>query len=318
GGEEYGNAIFWGQTARRMVNSFAHQRPWWWYFPLLPVLLCPWLIWPALWRGFKQLAAGPAPAMAETGVRFCLAWMMPVFIAFSFISGKQPHYLLPLFPAFALLAARALQNTAPRRLDNFPVGAVLISFGALLMSAPALAEHYPVLPAWLHENSLLPGMVSAGIGMLLLFLHPALPLQRVIALSLASVLMISTLYLTLIRSAAHAYDLHAASAYIAELQRAGHPVAYIDKYHGQFQFLGRLREPLRVIGGAQVQDWIQAHPGGRVVSAEDNWRPAGNPRPEFSQPYRGKILSIWGREALTSSAADDTPHAAPAFTPGEK
>ena len=32
GGEAYRNAIFLGQTSGRLVKSFAHQLPWWWYF----------------------------------------------------------------------------------------------------------------------------------------------------------------------------------------------------------------------------------------------------------------------------------------------
>ena len=33
GGEMYAQAILWGQTADRVVNSFAHAQPWWWYLP---------------------------------------------------------------------------------------------------------------------------------------------------------------------------------------------------------------------------------------------------------------------------------------------
>ncbi len=106
GGEAYRNAIFWGQTADRMVESFAHRRPFWWYVPLLPLLLFPWFVWPGLWKAL----AHHRKAGLDRGTRFCLAWMLPVFIAFSFISGKQPHYLVPLFPAFALLAARVLAD----------------------------------------------------------------------------------------------------------------------------------------------------------------------------------------------------------------
>ena len=44
GGTAYSEAIFWGQTAHRIVHSIAHQRPWWWYLPILPVILFPcWL-----------------------------------------------------------------------------------------------------------------------------------------------------------------------------------------------------------------------------------------------------------------------------------
>ena len=38
GGEDYANHILWGQTAGRVVESFAHRRPFWWYLPLLPLL----------------------------------------------------------------------------------------------------------------------------------------------------------------------------------------------------------------------------------------------------------------------------------------
>ncbi|MGA7949314.1 MAG: glycosyltransferase family 39 protein, partial [Thiobacillaceae bacterium] len=106
GGEQFRHAIFWGQTANRMVDSFAHRRPFWWYLPLLPVLLYPWTVWPGLWRaGGAAFSTGLSQAM-----KFCLAWGVPVFIAFSLISGKQIHYLVPLFPMFALFSAQILAD----------------------------------------------------------------------------------------------------------------------------------------------------------------------------------------------------------------
>lgn len=111
GGEEYRNAIFWGQTAERMVNSFAHKRPLWWYLPLLPVILFPWLFWLPVWHGLNRLRHG----MHDAGIRLCLAWMLSVFLAFCLISGKQMHYLLPIFPTFALLVARTLPRDGENR-----------------------------------------------------------------------------------------------------------------------------------------------------------------------------------------------------------
>jgi len=104
GGEEYRRMIFWGQTANRMVDSFAHKRAFWWYLPLLPILFFPWLLWPGLWR---RLVALKREGL-DGGLRFCLAWLLPVFVFFSLISGKQIHYLVPLFPVFALFAGRLL------------------------------------------------------------------------------------------------------------------------------------------------------------------------------------------------------------------
>ena len=41
GGNQYQHDIFWGQTANRMVNSFAHHRPQWWYLEIAPFILFP-------------------------------------------------------------------------------------------------------------------------------------------------------------------------------------------------------------------------------------------------------------------------------------
>ena len=145
GGEAYRNAIFWGQTADRMVESFAHRRPFWWYLPLLPLVLFPWFVWPGLWRALvNHVRTG-----LDRGTRFCLAWMLPVFVAFSLISGKQPHYLVPMFPAFALLAARVL---ADRPGDRVGLPALLAAAlgGALILAALGMLagvnESVPALP----------------------------------------------------------------------------------------------------------------------------------------------------------------------------
>lgn len=106
GGPAYSDAILRSQTEERLVYSFAHNRPFWWYLALLPALLFPYSFWPPLWKAFARLRLRELDA----GSRFCLAWLLPALAVFSAISGKQPHYLLPLMPGFALLAARALSS----------------------------------------------------------------------------------------------------------------------------------------------------------------------------------------------------------------
>lgn len=41
GGEEYANAILLHQTVGRVVHSFAHNRPFYWYLAILPLLFSP-------------------------------------------------------------------------------------------------------------------------------------------------------------------------------------------------------------------------------------------------------------------------------------
>ena len=105
GGEAYRNAIFWGQTAHRMVDSFAHRAPAWFYLAWLPLMLAPWLLWPRWWRNWRAL---PGALRQDSGLRLALLGTLFCLAFFSFVSGKRVHYLLPEFTLFALLAARAL------------------------------------------------------------------------------------------------------------------------------------------------------------------------------------------------------------------
>ena len=44
--------------------------------------------------------------------RFLLAWLIPAWVVFEFVPTKLPHYVLPLYPAAALLAGSALTKGA--------------------------------------------------------------------------------------------------------------------------------------------------------------------------------------------------------------
>ena len=134
GGEEYRNAIFWGQTAGRMTRSFAHRAPWWFYLAWLPLMLAPWLLWPRWWRDLHR------GLWAESGFRLAVLCTMFGLLAFSLISGKRWHYLLPQFVPFALIAARALHDSRPGRGSLALQGGVMAALGlGVVLGAPRLA-----------------------------------------------------------------------------------------------------------------------------------------------------------------------------------
>jgi 4-amino-4-deoxy-L-arabinose transferase-like glycosyltransferase len=66
------------------------------------------LFWVTFWPG-ATLAAMAAPsvwaARYEPGARFLLAWLIPSWIMFEVVMTKLPHYVLPLYPAVAILIA---------------------------------------------------------------------------------------------------------------------------------------------------------------------------------------------------------------------
>jgi len=71
------------------------------------------LFWITFWPG-APLAAMAAPAVwrarREPGAQFLLAWLVPSWIVFELVLTKLPHYVLPLYPAIAILTAGALER----------------------------------------------------------------------------------------------------------------------------------------------------------------------------------------------------------------
>jgi hypothetical protein len=124
------------QTVGRMVDSFAHQRPPWWYLYFLPVILLPWSLL-LRWRGLPSIWR---QAIATPLARFGLAASLPALIGFSAISGKQLHYLLPLFPGLALLLA-ALLRAQPQLLVRGRV--MLLHVAGLVALAWVLHQRLP-------------------------------------------------------------------------------------------------------------------------------------------------------------------------------
>ena len=70
------------------------------------------LFWVTFWPGCV-LAGLAAPmiwkARREPGAKFLLAWLVPSWIVFEIVMTKLPHYVLPLYPAIAILISGILE-----------------------------------------------------------------------------------------------------------------------------------------------------------------------------------------------------------------
>ena len=68
---------------------------------LLLVMLTFWpgslLIWPALASAWRT--------RSEPAIRFLFAWLLPAWVLYEIVPTKLPHYVLPLYPALAIMAA---------------------------------------------------------------------------------------------------------------------------------------------------------------------------------------------------------------------
>ncbi len=286
GGDAYRQAIFWGQTANRMVRSFSHQAPWWFYIAWMPLLLAPWLLWPLWWHGLKRVL------FDESGWRFALFGALFCLIAFSLVSGKRPHYLLPEFVLFALLAARALGDAAPgRRALALPAaGLIVLGIGAVV-AAPRLSS----MVAGADVRALLWSWAALCVvcAVALLLRRPGGAVQAVRRLAIATIVVACGLMVVFEIAMREPYDLDAMGQRLAQLERAGHPLAHEGDYHGQFTFAGRLQHPLPEVPEAEVMAWLDAHPGGRIVFTyrDDKDLPPGA-RVEYARPFRGGKVAI--------------------------
>jgi len=143
--------IFYKQIYRRAVNASHHEQPFWHYLATLPAAWMPWTFLLAA-LPLKRLVQGQFWAELLQGRRsedrqgqaYLWAIVLTGFVLLSALSTKIIVYLLPLFPALAILTAKGvlgLDEARTRRLwlwvgGLFAVFAATLPFGNFLHQWP--------------------------------------------------------------------------------------------------------------------------------------------------------------------------------------
>lgn len=97
--------LFQHNVGRFVGRALAgHQEPFWYYFWILPVTFLPWTLFvpAAVTRSVRRSRRGDRLSV------FLLAWCVVPFVFFTLARAKLATYLLPIFPALALLVAAHL------------------------------------------------------------------------------------------------------------------------------------------------------------------------------------------------------------------
>ncbi|MBX9710303.1 MAG: glycosyltransferase family 39 protein [Xanthobacteraceae bacterium] len=147
-----GESFFADSLGGDMLNKIsrpqeAHGAPPGYYFLLF---------WLTFWPG-SALAGMAAPAVwrarREPGAQFLLAWVVPAWIVFEIVITKLPHYVLPLYPALAILIVGVLER---RMLAQRPwmvrgtswwfVLPTILSVASIIMAITLLRQ--PAFAAW--------------------------------------------------------------------------------------------------------------------------------------------------------------------------
>ena len=158
-GPRYALWVLMHQNVERYVGAWNATHPVWYYLWRFPVGFFPWIVF--LPWGIAQ-ALSREERERRSAALFLLTWIASILLFFSFSTGKRGVYIIPLYPAAAILVARLLARAwesdvssgGARRLR-----APLIAWAAaallLATGLPLAARHrYPELT-----------LVAASIGL---------------------------------------------------------------------------------------------------------------------------------------------------------
>lgn len=284
---EFREELLWTQSAARVAGGMAHDRPFWFLIVLLPLLLFPWAwsvrVWPAIVGAVRDDGAG----------RLCLIWALSGLILFSLISGKQIHYLMPEFPAMALLFARAFgDERMANRIPHFaPVLLILLGIGLLAAAVGIIAPKGDMA-------LLIPRIAVVAVALLAFALAvvswvtPGIGGPAVAGMGLVVVLH-ALIAGTDLRQG---YEGGAIAARLSAAEPRGVALTGMP-YSAEFNFLARLTQKVATPASPEeLAAWAKAHPQGLIFG------PTGSvdAPPEASERYNRIDYGFWPAAALTS------------------
>jgi 4-amino-4-deoxy-L-arabinose transferase-like glycosyltransferase len=172
---EWLRGFFWTHNVERIRTSMEnHGGPFYYYVLVLLGGFAPWSVFfgPA-YLGVRADLGASGPDRRREATRFLVCWMFVFLIAFTIVRTKLPNYILPIYPAVALLTAGTLDRwrrgalALPRALMAASlVCSVLVGIGLAvgLLAASGIVPGVPAhrqLPAlrWL---ALFGGLPAAG------------------------------------------------------------------------------------------------------------------------------------------------------------
>ena len=129
-GSEFLNVFFWQHHVSRFFSGgLMHVQSVWFYLPVLAAGMLPWspllllLARRGMWRDPRRA--------------FLLLWVLWGLVFFSISANKLPGYILPLFPAAAVLMALGLEEVADARPWIAVCGLLLVAFPLAAQVLPA-------------------------------------------------------------------------------------------------------------------------------------------------------------------------------------
>lgn len=142
--------VIYEHFERFLTPAAGRQGPWWYFIPIVLLGLFPWSGF--LWPGVRSAASGGwAGRNKNADTWFFPVWAGFIFLFFSVSHSKLPPYILPVFPALAVMVGRWLGASLDRGGHGLRGGIRVFSSAAGLL---AVALCIVVLrPALIHNFS---------------------------------------------------------------------------------------------------------------------------------------------------------------------
>ncbi len=287
---------------RFLTKVHGRFKPWWWFIPILLLGIIPWAI--LMFEGL--LAAWQRqPDKRFQPQRFLLMWAVFIFVFFSVSDSKLPPYILPVFPALALLLGTRLTQLSAARFRGGVLPMLLVAVAGLIAAANSerfaneevLPELYRNYAPWIYAAS---ALLAAGIIAALLADRRGRREHAVVLLAsggLGFVQLISAGYesLTPAASSYHLVEKARPELVLEDLDQPGVPLYSVGFYDQTLPFY--LKRTVTLVDFQGELDFgIRLEPQKYVPTVaefEARWR-AGNKALAIMQPARYREFAAAG------------------------
>ena len=261
--------------ARFLTDIHRHSQPSWFYLPVLILGFFPWT--PFLFSNLKrawQRRRWPVPPLSEAWILWL--WVLIPLVFFSLSESKLPGYVLLVFPALALLAAREWNRYLE---DDLTVCrcmkgemAVLSAFGGVVVLGLPLAS-------FLAYQNLVFGVVlavplAAGIIWARREFHHKRPIQLFLSLVAGLTLFVAVAYWQI---APRVGNFHSAKTLVTsvlpELSRHQPLVLYRYFHHTALYYADYNALPESLPDWESMKNYLAEHPQPRyyILTQREGW-----------------------------------------------
>ncbi len=280
--KQYGHAFihefFYNDHWRRLMEAEHHGNDHWFFYPMTMVAgFFPWsLFLLAAWVDlFKRLKS--SVTMMD---HLTLSWVLAFFVVFQTAHSKLASYILPLFPALALMTGNFLGNALSqiqhrKRMQNLLCVSftILALLGVAVMGGHKIFHRYLScqLPMYFLSGSLI---TLSGLGITLAFQERFQTALYVLALSLCPIFFTAVM----VRTDLEGYvSSHEASEYIPQ----------------------RALEPMTVLTSKANARGIRFYTGQDVAVVDYSGKPFFSPHPVPILDTTSKIMRVLESQRVT-------------------